>query len=523
MSGDQLIRNEIPSQPQNSVAAALDHFKQTQKLSDAAETLPLMLRPQALFRLGITYPDLVWVGDRVIVNNPMFAIQIARQQTKDYREAKKIRADGLRDGKSEEEIEAEIADAMYWGLGDTVEGLGEVMQIGPINIDMAKLGKFMAIHESIIPFIGGGEERKIIMHNAAATSAVNLADTFVKKLDTGRRFNPAEDVSKMSLDAILRVTFGKNTEEIIDLINQKGGRVDIEQYLAAVTAALTSHMFPIQLGFNFVLPGGRRAVDKLNNFTDVLILIGDVLHELTGEDNLVSVSRQNQEKLQMDDEKLKYRILAGIIHQLIAAGHETTAGVIVNLFFHLFSTPGAIDAIYQEIQHLDLSNIEEVEKFLNSINYTNAMMEETYRQDPATPVLPFKALKDIVLEIEGTQECYVIPAGTNVYANIFACNSNEDVFGPNALEFKPERWIPNEESEQDVERVKTMHSLLLSFWHGVRGCPGETLARLEVFYSLAYTVIAIKQADIKAKVAKAGSISSMTGTTIRNGMELVRT
>ena len=51
-----------------------------------------------------------------------------------------------------------------------------------------------------------------------------------------------------------------------------------------------------------------------------------------------------------------------------------------------------------------------------------------------------------------------IPNGTMFLLNLRACNTNKALWGEDALEWKPERWIAN--NEDDADRIKEQARLL---------------------------------------------------------------
>ena len=54
----------------------------------------------------------------------------------------------------------------------------------------------------------------------------------------------------------------------------------------------------------------------------------------------------------------------------------------------------------------------------------------------------------------------VIPKGTNIVSNLRACNTNKAIWGEDALEWKPERWLqPLPQSVEDA-RIPGIYSNL---------------------------------------------------------------
>lgn len=67
------------------------------------------------------------------------------------------------------------------------------------------------------------------------------------------------------------------------------------------------------------------------------------------------------------------------------------------------------------------------------------------------------------------------PAGTNVGINSWVAHRNLDVWGPDADEFRPERWL--ESSEEQLRRI---HAMFMPFGLGSRTCLGKNISLLEI-------------------------------------------
>ena len=68
------------------------------------------------------------------------------------------------------------------------------------------------------------------------------------------------------------------------------------------------------------------------------------------------------------------------------------------------------------------------------------------------------------------------PAGTTVSLNSFSMNLSTEVWGPDAREFRPERWM-----EASAEQLKNMKATMFQFGAGARTCIGKNVSLLEVY------------------------------------------
>ena len=111
---------------------------------------------------------------------------------------------------------------------------------------------------------------------------------------------------------------------------------------------------------------------------------------------------------------------------------------------------------------------------VKNLPYFRALVKETLRIELVIPLLvPRRCSQNT--KIAG----YDIPAGTTVNVNAWAVSRDEKEWGPNADEFRPERFF-----EKDVDFKGTDYEFI-PFGSGRRMCPGMRLgsAMLEVPYA----------------------------------------
>lgn len=73
--------------------------------------------------------------------------------------------------------------------------------------------------------------------------------------------------------------------------------------------------------------------------------------------------------------------------------------------------------------------------------------------------------------------------GTIVSMNSWTINQNEDIFGPDAATFNPDRWLKSEnETEEGFQaRIRRMKKADMAFGHGIRSCLGKPIANMEIY------------------------------------------
>jgi len=83
-----------------------------------------------------------------------------------------------------------------------------------------------------------------------------------------------------------------------------------------------------------------------------------------------------------------------------------------------------------------------------------------------------------------------VPPGTSVGINPYVVNRNKDVWGSDADEFRPDRWLRYEDESDEAfqGRLKLFNATDLTFGGGSRMCLGRHLALLET-YKIVATLI----------------------------------
>jgi cytochrome P450 len=72
-----------------------------------------------------------------------------------------------------------------------------------------------------------------------------------------------------------------------------------------------------------------------------------------------------------------------------------------------------------------------------------------------------------------------VPAGTRIYVCPWAINRSPSLWGSNAGDFVPERWVDEDGKGNNSGGVDSNYSIL-TFLHGPRSCIGEKFAKAEL-------------------------------------------
>ncbi|KAI0737371.1 hypothetical protein C8Q80DRAFT_318504 [Daedaleopsis nitida] len=73
-----------------------------------------------------------------------------------------------------------------------------------------------------------------------------------------------------------------------------------------------------------------------------------------------------------------------------------------------------------------------------------------------------------------------IPQGTFFWTNLRACNTNKALWGEDAFEWKPERWLKPLPQALEDAHIPGIYSHLMTFISGGHACIGFKFSQLEM-------------------------------------------
>ncbi|TFK82599.1 cytochrome P450 [Polyporus arcularius HHB13444] len=192
-------------------------------------------------------------------------------------------------------------------------------------------------------------------------------------------------------------------------------------------------------------------------------------------------------------ERLTDEELVAQMSTLILAGMDTTSNALSRILHLLALHPSVQERLRAEIReargcsgpHDEGSDISYDE--LVKLPYLDAICRETLRLYPPVPALIRRPTKDIVIPLQwpvrGKDGSLIteipVPKGTFVIAAIRASNCNKALWGEDAMEWRPERWLEPLPAELEEARIPGVYSHLMTFSGGGRSCIGFKFSQLE--------------------------------------------
>ena len=160
----------------------------------------------------------------------------------------------------------------------------------------------------------------------------------------------------------------------------------------------------------------------------------------------------------------------------LAAGHETTATAMTWAIYMLCLNPEIQTRLRAEIRQ-NLPSINEdstvTSQQIDHMSYLNAVCNEVLRYYPPVPMTLRDAAHDTT--IVG----HYVPKGTRIMLIPWAINKSEELWGPDAAKFNPDRWLPSEKNAHHANGGAASNYSFLTFLHGPRSCIGSGFAKAE--------------------------------------------
>ncbi|KAB1208879.1 Cytochrome P450 94A2 [Morella rubra] len=162
-----------------------------------------------------------------------------------------------------------------------------------------------------------------------------------------------------------------------------------------------------------------------------------------------------------------------IVISFILAGRDTTSSALTSYFWLLFKHPHVESEVVKEIEGKSEALVyDEVKDMV----YTHASLCESMRLYP--PVWQ---------DVKGVSNDDVLPGGIAVKKGMrmtyhpYAMGRSEKIWGPDAAEFKPERWLEKDESTKKWRFVAIRDAYAYPvFQAGPRICLGREMAFLQM-------------------------------------------
>ncbi|GMK57994.1 hypothetical protein CspeluHIS016_0500260 [Cutaneotrichosporon spelunceum] len=205
--------------------------------------------------------------------------------------------------------------------------------------------------------------------------------------------------------------------------------------------------------------------------------------ETRGRDLISRVVRANMDPDLRPEQRLTDDEVVAQVVTFMVAGHETTATALTWLIPRLADNQDVQKKLRDEVRAFPHDNPSFDE--LNALPYLDKVIHEGLRIDPPVPGGIRVASKDYVIPLgepilgrDGKMMSSIeVPAGTDIFIPVLNVNRAKEIWGPDALEFNPDR---HGDPKKPLKNVSGVYGNLLTFFSGARNCIGYRLTLAEM-------------------------------------------
>ncbi|RPA87783.1 cytochrome P450 [Ascobolus immersus RN42] len=195
----------------------------------------------------------------------------------------------------------------------------------------------------------------------------------------------------------------------------------------------------------------------------------DLLH------NFINATNDDGTPMSLNDVKAEALIV-------MFAGSDTTASLMRKVIFYVIEEPSIYRKLRYEVDKAYTSFGPGIPSFPELVNlpYLAACIHEALRLGPPSP----HPVQRLISAGPGIQcHGYHLPPGTIVNMNPWVVGRDKKLYGPDADQYRPERWI-----EADLETKQLWDKLEFAFSSGPRICVGKNIALMEVYKVIALLI-----------------------------------
>lgn len=244
---------------------------------------------------------------------------------------------------------------------------------------------------------------------------------------------------KLTMDSATQFLFGKSTYSLVkEQAHQDSDR--FSDAFAYVTEAMAKDFRTARL--NRFVPDKKRREDTqfIKDFADKIV--NDTLAQSVDAEKGKTGTEQSYTFLyeMIKQTRDPYTLRSETLNVLLA-GRDTTASLLAHTFFQLARRPDIWARLQAEID--ELGGRPPDYETLKGMKYVKWVLNESLRLYPVVPSNTRMAIKDTILPLGGgpdERSPIFVPAGTPIAYNVWSMHRRKDFYGPDADEFKPERW-----------------------------------------------------------------------------------
>ncbi|WYZ36363.1 hypothetical protein EsH8_XIII_000015 [Colletotrichum jinshuiense] len=177
--------------------------------------------------------------------------------------------------------------------------------------------------------------------------------------------------------------------------------------------------------------------------------------------------------MKQSPERLNLKNIQAQTTNTVVAGSDTVSTGVQSFLYHLLRAPDALSRVRAEMAAALAAGRcrTRVVAYADArqLPYLQACVKEALRvHSPVSIGLPRVAPAPAGLEIGGRH----FPPGTVLSVNPWVVHLSPEIWGPDAREFNPDRWLRDDAARLD--------KYILTFGAGYESCPGHNVAKMEL-------------------------------------------
>ncbi|KAI0935578.1 hypothetical protein AcV5_003967 [Taiwanofungus camphoratus] len=216
---------------------------------------------------------------------------------------------------------------------------------------------------------------------------------------------------------------------------------------------------------------------------------GTTLHkERTLLDNLVD----NTE----DEETIRYELL-----NVLMAARDTTAGLLTYTVYLLSMHPDVTRRLRKEVLEVCGPTGTPMSDSIRKMPYMSAVLNEALRLFPPAPMGIRNSIKEVLLPTSDNKPPLYFPPKCRVSWLTLHLHRRKDLWGPDADEFDPDRWLHPER----IACYNGRPSIFIPFLSGPRMCLGQAFALNEASFLIARLLQKFAKIDLVPEALPEGA------------------
>ncbi|GAB9473485.1 Cytochrome p450 [Globisporangium polare] len=346
-----------------------------------------------------------------------------------------------------------------------------------------------------------------VMYTAVEAKVKTLCEVLRTYESRGEPISFKAVISQFTSDVFGKIGFGVDLDCLENGVENKKGNEFIEAFSVTTKIMFERYHLPKQLwqlmrqlhvGSERVLANSVQVIDKF-----IFRIINESIAKKNAADDngessdgnkttaapapkdLISLflSSNIKEEVNLKGKAFdsEMHLIRDTVVNFIFAGKDTTSNSLAWFIVMMNRHPAVLEAIRAELRE-KLSGLTNGELAVPSIDdlpqltYLEAAIRENLRLNPVVSMSPRQAKRDTAL-CDGTP----IHESTRVLLSFYTSARNTSVWGDDALEFKPERWI-----DPDTGKLAVVSPFKAGFFYGgPRQCIGMKFAMMELKSTLA--------------------------------------